>query len=96
MSKALYFTPEGDEAMQVIIVKSGWTSPQMYHVLVEKGEDTQYQALLLNKKEIHEQIGIIFKDVDFDDDILKDGIPILPHTIEYLPKDESGKPMLHN
>jgi hypothetical protein len=53
---------ERDEPYAVYIMKSGWSKPQLYHVLVEHGDIMQTDHQLLEASQVQEKFGI---DVEF-------------------------------
>lgn len=60
-----------DEPMQIHVVKSGWSRPQMYHVLVEFGDMEQTDYHFMDSDQIKERFGV---EVDLKtlDEMIKD------------------------
>jgi hypothetical protein len=47
-----------DAIVSLLIVKSGWTSPQMYHCILEWGEYTEVDNNLYTSEQIKEKYNI--------------------------------------
>lgn len=54
-----------DDPIAVKIIPSGWSNPQMYHVIVEWGDMDQADHHLLDADQIKEQMGIEVNEEDF-------------------------------
>jgi hypothetical protein len=54
-----------DEPIQIHIIKSGWSKPQMFHVLVEFGDIEQTDYHFMTKEQIKERWDLEFNEVDF-------------------------------
>ena len=50
--------PTNEEPIQIFIIKSGWSKPQLYHVIIEYGDYETTDHRLLTLEQINEIYGV--------------------------------------
>ena len=54
--------PTNAEPIQIFIIKSGWSKPQLYHVIIEYGDYETTDHRLLTLEQINEIYGVQLTD----------------------------------
>lgn len=61
-----------DEPIGITIVPSGWSNPQMYHVIVEFGDSDDWNTHFMNADQILHRFGIEIPDVSLHQMAIKE------------------------